>query len=653
MRVAKAVQRFKDRAEAGRRLADRLREYAGRDDVVVLGLPRGGVPVAFEVARELDVPMDVFVVRKLGVPGREELALGAIATGGTRVLKRPLIRSLGLPPDTIEAIDARERRELERRERAYRGDQPPPDLAGRTVILVDDGLATGSTMLAAVHAVRQDDPARVVVAVPVADPEVCTMLRRDADEVVCLITPERLRAVGNWYEDFSQTSDDEVRALLARARRPPLGGGPEALRPLIQEAGDYAALIERAATARHVLLGEATHGTHEFYRERAEVTKRLIAEHGFIAVAVEADWPDAYRVNRFVRGVSGDDDADAALGDFRRFPAWMWRNAVVAEFVQWLRDWNDALPSGAPKVGFYGLDLYSLYTSIEAVIAYLEEVDPEAAERARHRYACFDQFGRDPQVYAYEAGIGGIEPCEQQVVEQLVELRDAAAEPAARDGGIDADRHFYAEQNARLVVNAERYYRTMFRGGVASWNLRDRHMAETLEELVAHLERTSGPAKVAVWEHNSHLGDNRATELGQAGQLNVGQLVRERHGAEALLVGFTTFTGTVTAASNWGGPAERKHVRRALPGSWEELFHDEGLPAFVLDAHGVHGRRLERAIGVVYRPETERISHYFHARLADQFDAVVHLDETHAVEPLERLSQWETGELPETYPWGV
>jgi erythromycin esterase-like protein len=370
-------------------------------------------------------------------------------------------------------------------------------------------------------------------------------------------------------------------------------------------------------------------------------------------VAVEADWPDAYRVNRFVRGVSGDDDADAALGDFRRFPAWMWRNAVVAEFVQWLRDWNDALPSGAPKVGFYGLDLYSLYTSIEAVIAYLEEVDPESAERARHRYACFDQFGRDPQVYAYEAGIGGIEPCEQQVVEQLVELRDAAAEPAARDGGIDADRHFYAEQNARLVVNAERYYRTMFRGGVASWNLRDRHMAETLEELVAHLERTSGPAKVAVWEHNSHLGDNRATELGQAGQLNVGQLVRERHGAEALLVGFTTFTGTVTAASNWGGPAERKHVRRALPGSWEELFHDEGLPAFVLDAHGVHGRRLERAIGVVYRPETERISHYFHARLADQFDAVVHLDETHAVEPLERLSQWETGELPETYPWGV
>src|SRR5712671_2786642 len=214
-----AARRFRNRAEAGRLLAERLRDYAGRDDVVVLALPRGGVPVAFEVARALDAPLDVFLVRKLGVPGHEELALGAIATGGTRVLNKHLIESLDLPPEWIEAIDAKERRELERRERAYRGDGPPPDLAGRTVILVDDGLATGSTMLAALHAVRADDPARVIVAVPVADPDVCAMLRRDADEVVCLITPERLRAVGHWYEDFSQTSDDEVRALLARARR--------------------------------------------------------------------------------------------------------------------------------------------------------------------------------------------------------------------------------------------------------------------------------------------------------------------------------------------------------------------------------------------------------------------------------------------------
>ena len=331
----------------------------------------------------------------------------------------------------------------------------------------------------------------------------------------------------------------------------------------------------------------------------------------------------------------------------------MWRNTEVAEFVTLLREYNDALARDRQKVGFYGLDLYSLYTSMEAVVGYLQEVDAEAAQRARERYACFDQFGRDPQVYAYEAGMAGAEPCEQPAVEQLLELRAAAAEMAGGDGRIDADGHFFAEQNARLVVNAEEYYREMFRGGKVGWNLRDQHMAETLDELVAHLERTSGPTKVVVWAHNSHLGDQRATELAQAGQLNLGQLVRERHGDEALLVGFSTYTGTVTAASDWGGPAERKSVRRALPGSWEELFHQQDTDAFLLVPVRVPGRRLERAIGVVYRPETERISHYFHARLADQFDALIHRDETRAVEPLVRNSEWETGELPETYPFGV
>ncbi|MEN3283181.1 MAG: hypothetical protein V7607_4321, partial [Solirubrobacteraceae bacterium] len=342
-----------------------------------------------------------------------------------------------------------------------------------------------------------------------------------------------------------------------------------------------------------------------------------------------------------------------ALEDFRRFPVWMWRNAEVAEFVDWLRDHNDALPAGVPKTGFYGLDLYSLHFSMEAVVDYLEGIDPEAARRARERYACFDQFGRDPQVYAYEAGIAGAEPCERQAVDQLMELRRAATGLADQEAHVDEDARFYAERNAQLVVDAERYYRAMFRGGVESWNLRDLHMADTLDALIAHLEQTGAAPRIVVWEHNSHLGDARATELGQAGELNVGQLARERHGRDALLVGLTTYTGTVTAASDWGGRAERKHVRRALPGSWEELFHDRRVPRFVLDAASVRGRRLERAIGVVYRPETERISHYFHARLADQFDVVIHMDETSAVEPLERTREWEAGELPETYPWGV
>jgi erythromycin esterase-like protein/predicted phosphoribosyltransferase len=643
--------RFRDRAHAGRMLAERLRDYAGRDDVIVLALPRGGVPVAYEIARALDAPLDVFVVRKLGAPGHEEFALGAIATGGTRILNREAVEALGIPAEWIDAIDAKERRELERRERAYRGDRPPPDVAGRTVILVDDGLATGSTMRAAVEALKADEPARIVVAVPVAEPTVCAGLRAEVDDALCLLTPRPFGAVGSWYEDFSQTSDAEVRELLGRLRRPPAAGPPRGVRRLTGAEDDYDQLIERAAGARFVLLGEASHGTSEFYRERAEITKRLIAEAGFTAVAVEADWPDAYRVNRYVRGESDDDSADEALSDFRRFPAWMWRNAEVAEFVTLLREYNDVLGDPGRKVGFYGLDLYSLTTSMDAVVEYLERVDPEAAQRARERYACFDQFGRDPQVYAYEAGIAGAESCEAQAVEQLIELRELAAEGAG-DGRIDADGHFYAAQNARLVVDAERYYRATFRGGVDGWNVRDGHMADTLDALVAHLERTSGSAKVVVWAHNSHLGDARATELGQAGELNVGQLVRERHGDESLVVGFTTYAGTVTAASDWGGPAERKRVRRALPGSWEELFHGSGPPRFLLSSPPP-GRRLERAIGVVYRPETERISHYFHARLADQFDAVIHIDETHALEPLEHSVQWEAGELPETYPWGV
>jgi erythromycin esterase-like protein/predicted phosphoribosyltransferase len=647
------VKRLRDRAAAGRLLAERLGEYAGREDVIVLALPRGGVPVAYEVARALDVPMDVFVVRKLGVPGHEELAIGAIASGGTRVLNEPLVESLGLPAEWLEAIDAKERRELERRERAYRGDRPPPDLTGRTVILVDDGLATGSTMLAAVHAVRKDAPARVVVAVPVADAAVCDSLRSEADDVVCALTPMPLQAVGVWYEDFSQTSDDEVRELLARAQRPKPAGLAEPVRPISGALDDYVPLLERAREARFVLIGEASHGTHEFYRERAELTRRLIADAGFTVVAVEADWPDAYRVNRFVRGSSDDASADEALSDFRRFPVWMWRNTEVAEFVAWLRDWNDALPADVPRTGFYGLDLYSLYTSMEAVVEYLERVDPDAATRAQERYACFDQFGRDPQVYAYEAGVAGAEPCEQGAVEVLLELRDRAAELERRAPELGEDGRFYAEQNARLVANAEAYYRALFRGGVENWNLRDRHMAETLYDLVAHLERSHEPVKAVVWAHNSHLGDARATELGQAGELNLGQLVREGNGNRALLVGFTTYSGVVTAARDWGAPAEQRRVLPALPGSWEELFHERGGASFLLDTVGVEGRRLERAIGVVYRPETERFSHYFHARVADQFDAVVHIDETTPLEPLERTSEWARQELPETYPWGV
>ncbi|MCU1259467.1 MAG: erythromycin esterase-like enzyme [Bryobacterales bacterium] len=404
--------------------------------------------------------------------------------------------------------------------------------------------------------------------------------------------------------------------------------------------GDYDPLLDLIGDASFVLLGEASHGTHEFYYTRAEITKRLIREKGFHAVAVEADWPDAYRVNRFVLGRGADSSADEALSGFSRFPIWMWRNREVEAFVAWLRTHNEKRSSGAPQVGFYGLDLYSLNTSRQEVIRYLEKVDPDAARRARYRYSCFDHYGEDEQAYGYAAGFGISPSCEQEVVQQLIELERRSYEYMHRDGYVAEDEFFSAELNARLVRNAEEYYRSMFRGRISSWNLRDRHMAETLGELAAHLDRRYGKSKIVVWEHNSHVGDARATEMGERGEWNVGQLVRERYGDSSRSIGFTTYTGTVMAASDWGGPHEVKRVQPGLPGSYEALFHDVKMPSFLLPMRGsaagaeLRSPRLERAIGVIYRPDTERISHYFHARLADQFDAVLHFDETHAVEPL-------------------
>jgi len=427
--------------------------------------------------------------------------------------------------------------------------------------------------------------------------------------------------------------------------------------PLQGAATDYDALLERVGDARLVLLGESSHGTHEFYSERARITKRLIGELGFAAVAVEGDWPDAHRVSRYVQGGGEDGDAEEALRGFRRFPTWMWRNAEVMDFVGWLRSHNEALAPGRASVGFYGLDLYSLNASMEAVVAYLEEVDPRAAARARGRYECLHPFAEDSSGYGQAVLLGVSEPCRRRVLEQLVELRRRAGDYLRMDGPDAEDQYFLAEQNATVVADAEEYYRTMFSGPAPSWNLRDRHMADTLDQLQVHLARHGDAGKVVVWEHNSHVGDARSTEMAERGELNLGQLMRERHAHDAVLVGFTTYAGTVTAASDWGGQAERKRVRPALPGSYEALLHDAGIPAFLLcplgesrSGRALREPRLQRAIGVIYRPQSERASHWFAACASQQFDALVHIDVTRAVEPLERTGTWDLGEPPETYP---
>jgi len=418
--------------------------------------------------------------------------------------------------------------------------------------------------------------------------------------------------------------------------------------PLGNRSADYQPLIDLLGDAKVVCIGEATHGTHDFYQARAEITRLLIEQKGFTAVCAEADWPDAHRVNRYVRHLS-DEGPEESLRDFQRFPTWMWRNREVLDFITWLRQHNDGLSPGNHQTGFYGLDLYSLYRSIEAVLRYLDEHDPAAAERARQRYSCFDHLGDDPQAYGHAAAYGQTESCEQSVLDQLTEMLIQNGERATQVPGLDGVERFVAEQNARLVRNAEEYYRAMFHGERSTWNLRDRHMVQTLIALLDHLERRQPDARAVVWAHNSHVGDARATEMGRAGEWTVGQLAREHFGDRTRLIGFTTHHGTAIAAHEWDGPAYQRVVRPGLPGSYEALFHEVGIGRFLLRfrnhaplASELTDSRLERAIGVIYRPETERYSHYFASRIAEQFDGVMHFDVTRALEPLDHVEQHQT-----------
>jgi erythromycin esterase-like protein len=414
----------------------------------------------------------------------------------------------------------------------------------------------------------------------------------------------------------------------------------QAARPLTGGARDYDPLIDRIGNAQFVLLGEATHGTHEFYQERARITQRLVQEKGFTAIAIEGDWSDAERVNRYVRRMSGDMSAEQALADFTRFPEWMWANAEMRDFVQWLRVYNNGLPPTHPRVGFYGLDLYNLVASADAVVRSLERLDPQAAFRARQRYQCFAPFRDDPFAYGRAVASRRVESCEHAAAEQLQELSEWPSSPRAHVVQTHPEDRYSLLQHARVVKNAEAYYRKSFTGEVSTWNLRDQHMAETIDALGSALDAQGRPTRVVAWAHNTHVGDMRATEYGESGMLNVGQLMRERHPDQVVLAGFTTYHGTVIAASAWDEPGVRKDVKPALAESYAGRFHATGIGNFLLLLGGdeltasINEPRLQRAIGVIYLPETERASHYFEARLSQQFDAVIHWDQTRAVEPL-------------------
>ncbi|WP_442754881.1 erythromycin esterase family protein [Methylocystis sp. JAN1] len=436
---------------------------------------------------------------------------------------------------------------------------------------------------------------------------------------------------------------DEVRSAITRA----LASAAEPLPPP-EKTEEFGRYFHRYGDARIVLLGEATHGTSEFYWARAAITRELVTRHGFDIVAVEADWPDAARIDHFVRHHAPKPVSGEA---FTRFPTWMWRNVEVAAFLDWLRDHNAHRPPER-RVSFHGLDVYSLSASIDAVVGYLDQVDPQAAAIARRRYACLTPWQDEPADYGQAVLRGWRRPCEDEAAAQLVGLLAKRLDYMKKDG----EAFFDAAQNARIVRAAEQYYRLMYRSSRESWNLRDRHMFETLQALLAH----RGPsAKAVVWAHNSHIGDAAATAMGWAGEFNIGELCRASFGNEAVLIGFGADRGTVAAASDWGGPMEVKSVRPAREDSYEYAFRKTGHARSLTDwrrrrdpalADALSEPMLERAIGVVYRPESELLSHYFEAVLAEQFDAFLWIEETRAVTPLPAARPQGA---PETYPFGL
>lgn len=421
-------------------------------------------------------------------------------------------------------------------------------------------------------------------------------------------------------------------------------------------------LSDLIGDARIVLMGEATHGTTEFYQARMSLSRYLIEKKGFQAIAVEGDWASVFPIHDYCQGRHPLANATQALSQFKRFPSWMWRNTEMVEFIKQLRLYNNGTQNRAEKVGFYGLDLYGLGESIEAIIDSLKRYDPELAKKAVERYACFDHMPFDAQRYAYLTDKSLKNSCLHEVTRQLLDTYRMVYGRLNLDNDLhEKERQFYVTQNARVISNAEHYYRSLFEPHHVTWNIRDQHMVDTLQNIISHIETlTNKPAKVIVWAHNSHVGNALATEMSERQEVNVGQLVRERFNTSVFSLGFSTAIGSVTAASNWGGDTKYLSINPPIHGGYERLFHQLKEKNFLLNlledtrlTHLLQVPQLQRAIGVIYRPDTERMSHYYFSRLAYQFDAMIHFDQTHALTPLKHhTTHRKDTELPETYPSG-
>ncbi len=644
--------RFTNRRDAGQILAKRI-EKSEWKDAVVLALPRGGVPVASAVAKRLGVPLQVLLVRKLGAPLQPEFALGAVAEDGSVWVNAPALRYEGMKPADLESIKIRELSRISEQKSKFRGGQDLASMRGRKVILVDDGIATGATVFAAIEAMKRQEASKIAVAVPVCAPSTARLIRAEGVELIDVIEPERLASVGMWYEDFSQVEDEEVLQELEgaspHAKRNPSRLAhqiAERLLPL-QSEEDFAPLLARLRSKRVVMLGESTHGTSEFYQLRAKISSYLAQNEGFSFVAVEGDWPAAFRLNRYVKQGAGKSAREVMRG-FRRWPTWMWANEEVAGFIEEQRKGS--------RCPFYGLDIYSFFESMDCVIEYAEKVNPFLSRLLKQRYSCFEPFERDE--FAYARSLQRFpEGCATEVLSNLESILKERIM-----AGDDPEERFSAEQNARIAVNAENYYRAMLASDESSWNVRDSHMLDTLDLLLSRNQSKNRPAKGIVWAHNTHIGDYRATDMARAGYVNLGGLARQSMGAaNVALVGFGTHSGRVVASHAWGGREQILPLPEADSGTWDSYFHEalklrgwrQGYVLFEeADREGVFAEVLgQRAIGVVYHPGHPARGNLVPTSLSRRYDAFVFVDHTSALHSLH--GPHDAGKFPETWPRGV
>jgi len=647
--------KFENRKQAGVLLGEKLAGYASLNPVI-LALPRGGVPLAHEIAEKLNAPLDVCLVKKIPAPEHEEFAIGAVAEDEKPHLNEPVIRKYGLNREKIAEIITGRISEIRTKAKMYREKIHKIPLKGKAVIVVDDGLATGASMKAALKWLRTQDVKKIIVAVPIASTEGAQEIESLCDEFVSLITSDEMWAVGLWYEDFSQVSDAEVMHILEHRKKKQekqnVDENPRTLEEEIQfhaqpfsKTSELDEMVAEMAGHRIVMLGEATHGTKDYYQLRREITQRLIRDHGFSFVAVEGDWPDCRKLTDLIN--KGTTNArDSVKRSFHRWPTWMWANEEIPPLIEWM--------AKEKRAAFYGLDVYSLFESLDAIKEMASQFEPSVEKKLNEAYECFLEFEENEIKYA-ESLLKIPAGCKQEVISSLREILRVRLGHAS----LSPEDLFDVQQNARVISNAEKYYRTMLHGGNDSWNIRDRHMLETLERL---LHFHGAKSKAIVWAHNTHVGDYHATDMLQDGSINIGGLAREAFGIENVyLLGFGSYSGEVTAGAAWGADVETMPLPEAKSGSWEDYFHKASgvlqSEKFFLNLRRVdktspfYKKLGHRAVGVVYNPRLEKFgSNYVPTKLAERYDGFIFIDVTKALQPIS--STFVTGEFPETYPSG-